>query len=72
MSKSGIQKLKTLYVAKFFLENCDDNHSVLAGDIPNFLKGECDINVDRRSIYREMVDKVVVIALCPVSFILTT
>ena len=39
MSKSEIQKLKTLYVAKFFLENCDDNHSVLAGDIPNFLKG---------------------------------
>lgn len=33
MPKSENQKLKTLYVAKSFLENSDENHAVSAGDI---------------------------------------
>ena len=53
MPKSENQKLKTLYVAKFFLENSDENHSVSAGDITGFLKDECGITADRRSIYRD-------------------
>ena len=54
MPKSENQKLKTLYVAKFFMENSDENHSVSAGDIIDFLKEECDICADRRSIYRDI------------------
>ena len=54
MPKSENQKLKTLYVAKFFLENSDENHAVSAGDIIDFLKEECGITVDRRSIYRDI------------------
>ena len=38
MPKSENQKLKTLYVAKFFLENSDESYSVSAGDIIAFLK----------------------------------
>ena len=33
MPKSEKQKIKTLYVAKFFLENSDENHAVTANDI---------------------------------------
>ena len=54
MSKSEKQKLKTLYVAKFFLENSDENHAVSAGDIIDFLENECSISADRRSIYRDI------------------
>ena len=54
MPKSENQKLKTLYVAKFFLENSDENHSVSAGDIIDFLQEECGITADRRSIYRDI------------------
>jgi len=54
MPKSENQKLKTLYVAKFFLENSDENHSVSASDIIDFLQEECGITADRRSIYRDI------------------
>ena len=40
MAKSENQKLKTLYVAKYFLENSDENHPVTAGDITDYLKNE--------------------------------
>lgn len=54
MPKSENQKLKPLYVAKFFTENSDENHSVSAGDIIDFLQEECGITADRRSIYRDI------------------
>ena len=54
MPKSEKQKLKTLYVAKFFLENSDENHAVSAGDIIDYLEDECGITADRRSIYRDV------------------
>ncbi len=54
MPKSENQKLKTLYVAKFFMENSDENHPVSAGDIIDYLKEECGITADRRSIYRDI------------------
>ena len=41
MAKSENQKVKTLYVAKYFLENSDENHPVTAGDVVDYLKAEC-------------------------------
>ena len=54
MAKSENQKVKTLYVAKFFLENSDENHPVTAGDITDYLKNECGIESERRAIYRDI------------------
>lgn len=54
MPKSEKQKLKTLYVAKFFLENSDENHAVSASDIVDYLREECSIEAERRSIYRDI------------------
>lgn len=54
MSRSENQKLKTLYVAKFFLENSDENHAVTANDILDYLREECSIEAERRSIYRDI------------------
>ena len=53
MPKSENQKLKTLYVAKFFMENSDENHSVSASDIIDYLREECSVEAERRSIYSE-------------------
>ena len=54
MPKSENQKLKTLYVAKFFLENSDENHAITASDIVDYLREECSIEAERRSIYRDI------------------
>lgn len=54
MPKSENQKLKTLYVAKFFMENSDENHYVSARDIIDYLNEECGIEAERRSIYRDI------------------
>lgn len=54
MPKSENQKLKTLYVAKFLMENTDENHAVGASDIIDYLESECDIVAERRSIYRDI------------------
>ena len=55
MPTSENQKLKTLYVAKYFLEYSDENHAVTAKkDICDFLKEECGIEAERRSIYRDI------------------
>lgn len=54
MPKSEKQKLKPLYVAKFFLENSDENHAVTANDILDYLREECSIEAERRSIYRDI------------------
>ena len=54
MPKSENQKLKTLYVAKFFLENSDENHAITASDILDYLREECSIEAERRSIYRDI------------------
>lgn len=54
MAKSENQKVKTLYVAKYFLENSDENHSVTAGDVVDYLKAECGIEAERRAIYRDI------------------
>ena len=54
MPKRENQKLKTLYVAQYFLENSDENHPINAGDIKDYLKNECEIVCERRSIYRDI------------------
>ena len=54
MPKSEKQKLKILYVANFFLENSDENHAVTANDILDYLREECSIEAERRSIYRDI------------------
>ena len=54
MAKSENQKMKTLFVAKYFLENSDENHPVTAGDITDYLKNECGIESERRAIYRDI------------------
>lgn len=54
MAKSENQKVKTLYVAKYFLENSDENHPITAGDVVDYLKNECSIEAERRAIYRDI------------------
>ena len=54
MAKSENQKVKTLFVAKYFLENSDENHPITAGDIVDYLREECGIEVERRAIYRQV------------------
>lgn len=54
MAKSENQKVKTLYVAKYFLENSDENHPITAGDVVDYLKAECGIEAERRAIYRDI------------------
>jgi len=54
MAKSENQKLKTLYVAKYFLENSDENHPTTAGDIVDYLRNECGVEAERRAIYRDI------------------
>ena len=36
MAKSENQKVKTLFVAKYFLENSDENHPITAGRVKIF------------------------------------
>lgn len=54
MAKSENQKLKTLFVAKYFLENSDENHPVTAGDVVDYLREERGIEAERRAIYRDI------------------
>ena len=37
MSKTENQKLKTTYVAKYFIENSDENHALTASDCAYWL-----------------------------------
>ena len=54
MAKSENQKLKVLHVAKYLMENTDENHAVSASDIICYLQEECGIEAERRSIYRDI------------------
>jgi predicted DNA-binding transcriptional regulator YafY len=54
MAREENQKLKILYVAKFFLENSDPDHLVTTNDIIDYLKEECGIEAGRQSIYRDV------------------
>lgn len=50
MPKSEKQKLKTLYVAEYFLKNTDENHPTTIKDIIDYLETEHDILAERRSV----------------------
>lgn len=54
MARSEKQKVKTLCVAKYFLEYSDENHPITAGGIVDYLKDEYDIEAERRSIYQDI------------------
>lgn len=54
MAKTEKQKLKPLYVAKYFMEYSDENHPVTAGGIVDYLRDDCGIEAERRSIYRDI------------------
>ncbi|MBE7015224.1 MAG: WYL domain-containing protein [Ruminococcaceae bacterium] len=55
MAKSENQKLKILYIAKYFLEYSDENHPLTAEkDICDYLKEEYGIDAERRSVYRDI------------------
>ncbi len=53
MAKGGNQKLKLLYIAKFFMENTDENHSVTVADIIEHLASN-DISAERKSVYDDI------------------
>ena len=51
MPKSENQKLKILYIAKYFLEYSDENHPLTAEkDICDYLEDEYGIKAERRSV----------------------
>lgn len=54
MPKSENQKLKILYVAKYLLENSDENNYVRTKDIVDHLVVDYGISAERRSIYRDI------------------
>jgi predicted DNA-binding transcriptional regulator YafY len=54
MPRSENQKLKILYVAKYLMEYSDENHAVTAGGIVDYLKDDCGIIAERKSVYRDI------------------
>ncbi len=54
MARAENQKLKALYVAKYILENSDENHYFTAADIIGELEEKYGIIAERRSIYRDL------------------
>lgn len=54
MAKSENQKLKTLYVERYFRRFSDENHPVAAKDIVDYLDVHYEIPSERRSIYRDI------------------
>ena len=53
MARSSNQKLKLLYLAKFLLENSDENHPVSTAQIISELSKK-DISAERKSIYDDI------------------
>ena len=54
MPRDEKQKLKILYVAKFFLDYSDEDHSVSASEIIDHLEEDHGIIASRQSIYRDI------------------
>ena len=50
MAKQSGQKLKLLYLQKYFLENTDENHTATVNDIIDFLSS-VGISAERKSLY---------------------
>ena len=54
MPKSKNQQLKILYVAKYLLENSDENNSVSAEKIAEYIERTYGISAERRSVSRDI------------------
>lgn len=54
MAKSENQKLKTLYIMDYLLENTNKDITVKREDIEDYLSKRCDISVERRTIYTDI------------------
>ena len=52
--KQADQKMKPFLVLQFLMKNSDENHTVSASDIVDYLQNECEIYAERRSIYRDI------------------
>ncbi len=55
MARSSGQKLKILYLAKFFSEETDENHPASMAEILSYLK-KAGIEAERKSIYADLED----------------
>ncbi|MDE7297407.1 MAG: WYL domain-containing protein [Lachnospiraceae bacterium] len=53
MAKGENQKLKLLYLARFFLEQTDEAHPAAMPDILRYLS-ECGVSAERKSIYSDV------------------
>lgn len=60
--KKPAQKLKPYVVLQYLLKNTDENHLVDADDIVAYLKVECRIFAERRSIYKD-IEEINIVAL---------
>ncbi len=52
--KHDHQKLKTYIVLDYLMKQSDEEHTVSAKDIIDYLQEECGIETERRSIYRDI------------------
>ena len=54
MAKTEGQKFKSLLVAKYLMENSDEDSPVWMNDILDYLEDEIGAPADRRSVYRDI------------------
>ena len=48
------QKIKPYIVLEYLMKNSDEQHAIPASDIINYLQEDCQIDAERRSIYRDI------------------
>ena len=48
------QKIKPYIVFEYLMRNSDEQHAIPASDIINYLQDDCQIDAERRSIYRDI------------------
>ncbi len=60
--KKPAQKLKPYVVLQYLLKNTDENNLIQAPEIVDYLKRECHIYAERRSIYRD-IDEINLVSL---------
>ena len=53
MAKGANQKLKLLYIAKYFMENTDEEHFVTVPEIISYLNSN-DISAERKAVYDDI------------------
>ena len=52
--KSDNQRLRPYLVMQYFLQNTDERHPVTMNAILDYLHNDCEIEAERRSIYRDI------------------